>query len=130
MPLLVPALVWLSAYLVGSIPFGYLVKAQSACLTWGGPRAPDTEVAGALSGLSGKLMLPMGWGQYAIWHFSPGLKVSFDGRRETVYSQARIAELHGLVEGDLRQLRAGSVAQAREHVRYRVGHHNFTSSLS
>ena len=41
-------------------------------------------------------MVPFGWGQYAIWHFGPRLKVSFDGRRETVYSAARIAEQHGL----------------------------------
>ena len=26
------------------------------------------------------------WGQYAIWHLSPGMRVSIDGRRETVYS--------------------------------------------
>ena len=26
------------------------------------------------------------WGQYAIWHLAPGVKVSMDGRRETVYS--------------------------------------------
>ena len=26
------------------------------------------------------------WGEYSIWHFGPELKVSMDGRRETVYS--------------------------------------------
>jgi hypothetical protein len=30
------------------------------------------------------------WGQYAIWHFAPELKVSMDGRRETVYSDDMI----------------------------------------
>ncbi len=32
-------------------------------------------------------MLPFNWGEYAIWHFGPRLRVSIDGRRETVYSQ-------------------------------------------
>jgi hypothetical protein len=27
------------------------------------------------------------WGEYAIWHLAPLVKVSMDGRRETVYSQ-------------------------------------------
>ncbi|GAH50681.1 unnamed protein product, partial [marine sediment metagenome] len=25
------------------------------------------------------------WGEYVIWHLGPGIKVSVDGRRETVY---------------------------------------------
>lgn len=28
------------------------------------------------------------WGEYAIWHLSPRMQVSIDGRRETVYSDA------------------------------------------
>jgi hypothetical protein len=32
------------------------------------------------------------WGQYAIWHFAPGLRVSMDGRRETVYSTNFVAD--------------------------------------
>jgi hypothetical protein len=30
------------------------------------------------------------WGEYAIWYFAPGITVSMDGRRETVYSDAAI----------------------------------------
>jgi hypothetical protein len=26
------------------------------------------------------------WGEYAIWHLSPEIRVSIDGRRETVYT--------------------------------------------
>jgi hypothetical protein len=34
------------------------------------------------------------WGEYAIWHLSPaGIRVSMDGRRETVYSP-RVLENH------------------------------------
>ena len=28
------------------------------------------------------------WGQYAIWHLGPRIKVSYDGRRETVYPES------------------------------------------
>jgi hypothetical protein len=27
------------------------------------------------------------WGEYVIWHLGSGVKVSMDGRRETVYSE-------------------------------------------
>ncbi len=38
------------------------------------------------SGINGNLALNFEWGEYAIWHLSPGIKVSVDGRRETIYS--------------------------------------------
>jgi len=38
------------------------------------------------SGVSGNLAVHFTWGEYAIWHLSPRIKVSVDGRRETVYS--------------------------------------------
>ena len=37
--------------------------------------------------LSGRLLTWFNYGEYAIWHFSPALRVSMDGRRETVYSE-------------------------------------------
>lgn len=41
-----------------------------------------------------KLLTWFDWGEYAIWHLSPsGIKVSLDGRRETVYSQ-RFLDAH------------------------------------
>lgn len=33
----------------------------------------------------GNLVVPFDWGQYALWHLHPRLRVSIDGRRETVY---------------------------------------------
>ena len=30
--------------------------------------------------------MPYDWGEYVLWHLGPGVKVSMDGRRETVYS--------------------------------------------
>jgi hypothetical protein len=41
--------------------------------------------------LKGNVLTWFDWGQYAIWHFGPDLKVSMDGRRETVYSDGLVA---------------------------------------
>jgi hypothetical protein len=69
--------------------------------TW----TPDLQAASALASPSahGRLVLPFNWGEYAIWHFGPRLRVSIDGRRETVYSD-RVVEIqsaaaHGLPDG-------------------------------
>lgn len=35
----------------------------------------------------GNLAIHYNWGEYAIWHLGPAVKVSMDGRRETVYSE-------------------------------------------
>ena len=40
------------------------------------------------SGVGGNLAVFFNWGQYAIWHLSPQIKVSYDGRRETVYPES------------------------------------------
>lgn len=37
------------------------------------------------SEVEGKLATFFDWGEYAIWHLEPGIRVSMDGRRETVY---------------------------------------------
>jgi hypothetical protein len=44
------------------------------------------------SRVEGNLAIPFGWGEYAIWFLSPRIKVSEDGRRETVYSDAVLAD--------------------------------------
>jgi hypothetical protein len=43
--------------------------------------------------LQGRLAVWFDWGEYAIWHFAPALRVSIDGRRETVYSD-RVMQEH------------------------------------
>jgi hypothetical protein len=52
---------------------------------------------------TGRLVTQFGWGQYAIWHLAPALKVSIDGRRETIYSertiQRQVAVAKGSAEG-------------------------------
>jgi hypothetical protein len=54
---------------------------------------PDAEVAEYVRGhgVSGKMVTWFNWGQYTIWHFGNHVKVSMDGRRETVYSDAVVA---------------------------------------
>jgi hypothetical protein len=38
----------------------------------------------------GNMLTYFDWGEYAIWHLSPDVRVSMDGRRETVYSDEGI----------------------------------------
>jgi hypothetical protein len=51
------------------------------------------------SGVGGNLALPFAWGEYAIWHVGPGLRVSMDGRRETVYSVSTYARYSDFMNG-------------------------------
>lgn len=37
------------------------------------------------SNVSGNLAVKFNWGKYVIWHLGTQIKVSIDGRRETVY---------------------------------------------
>ena len=43
--------------------------------------------------LKGRMVTFFDWGQYAIWHNPQDLRVSMDGRRETVYTD-RTVDLH------------------------------------
>jgi hypothetical protein len=58
------------------------------CLPDRGAWIPDRAAAARLEGASGRLWTTFNWGEYAIWHFGPRLRVSIDGRRETVYSDS------------------------------------------
>ncbi|HWW83438.1 MAG TPA: hypothetical protein VNZ26_07540 [Vicinamibacterales bacterium] len=62
------------------------------CLEVRADWAPDVAAADALrsSNPQGRLVTRYAWGEYALWTFGPRLKVSFDGRRETVYSDRMI----------------------------------------
>jgi hypothetical protein len=60
-----------------------------------GPWFPEPEAAVFVKshGLSGRMLTWFDYGEYAIWHFAPALRVSMDGRRETVYSE-RLRAIH------------------------------------
>jgi len=66
-------------------------RTQIGCVRMNGLAwLPEPNVAPAIlrRQLHGNLLTWFGWGEYAIWYFGQDLKVSFDGRRETVYSDA------------------------------------------
>jgi hypothetical protein len=56
------------------------------------------------AGVKGNLATFFDWGEYIIWHLSPKVRVSVDGRRETVYSpesyQRSLRFLYGIGEWD------------------------------
>ncbi len=57
--------------------------------------APEAEAVlfAKRNHLGGRMLTWFDYGEYAIWHLSPQLKVSYDGRRETVYSE-RVRDYH------------------------------------
>jgi hypothetical protein len=59
------------------------------CLETAADLAIDNDAAAFIADhdLRGRLVVWFNWGEYALWHFGPGLQVSMDGRRETVYSE-------------------------------------------
>ena len=70
------------------------------CISINADWQPDLTLAPALRGTSGKLWVTFDWGEYALWHFGPDLKVSVDGRRETVYSDALLRLHRDFERGD------------------------------
>lgn len=74
----------------------------ATCLPISGDWAPDARAARFIAEhrLSGRMITWFDWGEYVIWHFGPALKVSMDGRRETVYSDATIQAQRAFYGGD------------------------------
>jgi hypothetical protein len=93
------ALLWLPV-VVGIFAIARPVATSLACLRIDSDWTPDLRAAGALVHHTGRLVTTFDWGEYSLWHFGPALKVSIDGRRETVYSD-RLVQLHRrFEEGD------------------------------
>jgi hypothetical protein len=69
---------------------GAFVLKTARCIPLEGTWIPDSVAGRALAATTtrGRIVTYFDWGQYAIWHFAPRLRVSMDGRRETVYSDA------------------------------------------
>jgi len=84
---------------------------ESRCLIIRQSWTPDLTAAAAFESpqVRGRLVLPIDWGEYAIWHWAPRLRVSIDGRlgatrrSETVYSdetnRIQLAVRNGQPEG-------------------------------
>jgi hypothetical protein len=89
-----------------SAPVGLLSVALVAYVGWAaianvrvvrveGPWIPDREAALALRQArpGARVLTWFDWGEYALWQLSPaGIRVSMDGRRETVYSESVTAD--------------------------------------
>jgi hypothetical protein len=87
----------LGAALIGAVLIG---SKSLTCVRTVGDWAPDRDAAQVLEGAPpGRLVSYFNWGEFAIWHFGPRLRVSMDGRRETVYSDARLVEHDAIVRG-------------------------------
>jgi hypothetical protein len=74
---------------IGIMMTAGLVAADNAsCVRVDSSIMPEAEVVDVVAQkhLEGRLAVWFDWGEYAIWHMSPGVLVSIDGRRETVYS--------------------------------------------
>ena len=77
--------------------------------------APDADAARYLEGATGRLWVAFDWGEYALWHFGPALRVSIDGRRETVYSD-RVIQMHRQFDRGDESARAEFVRLSPEYV--------------
>ena len=65
------------------------------CVRMEPDQAPEASVTEVIDehGLRGRMLTWFNWGEYAIWHWGTrGILVSMDGRRETVYSNAAVAD--------------------------------------
>ncbi len=75
----------------------WLLSSSLRCIAVEGDWVPDPVAAHALSSAApGRLVVFFDWGEYALWHWGSQLRVSMDGRRETVYSDRRLNE-HGAI---------------------------------
>ena len=94
--LLRPALVFV---VIAVFPF---VAMRAARIQIGHPPMPEREAAEFVqrAGLQGRVLVWFDWGEYVIWHFSPRLRVSIDGRRETAYTDELIASHMAFYLGD------------------------------
>ena len=79
---------------------------RARCISISGAWVPDPLIGAALQSArpAGTLVTSFGWGQYGIWHLGPQLRVSLDGRRETVYSDERMERLWEIEAGERKSL--------------------------
>jgi hypothetical protein len=88
---------------VAAIAIGIVVIAwpQLLCVEVPGASMPEPQAVAFMHDrhLQGRMITFFDWGQYAIWYLPPGLKISMDGRRETVYTAATIDSHLDLYEG-------------------------------
>jgi hypothetical protein len=78
----------------------WLLPTTLRCVAITDDTSPDPGVLEALSHAPpGRLVTFFNWGELALWHLGPRIKVSMDGRRETVYSSDRLAQHDAILFG-------------------------------
>ena len=86
---------WIVATVVWAIVVGGSVgtSGRIGCLQPAGAFSLDGRAGHFLrdNHAEGRLLVYFDWGEYVLWHLGPKLKVSIDGRRETVYPARTIA---------------------------------------
>ena len=77
-----------------AVATGLAIARHPTCLTIDPSWAPEAEVVDIIRHhtQAGRLLTWFNWGDHAIWFFGPELKVSIDGRRETVYTDRLIGD--------------------------------------
>jgi hypothetical protein len=77
------------------------VVRTAGCIPITGDWSADLTAGRALADASarGKLVTWFDWGEFALWHLGPGLRVSMDGRRETIYSDRVLADHYAMYDG-------------------------------
>jgi hypothetical protein len=79
---------------------GVVLAVAMSCIPVDAATRPDAAVISALKlAPPGRLVLLFQWGEYALWHVGPAIRVSMDGRRETVYSDRRVQEHDAILAG-------------------------------
>jgi len=94
------ALALIPSLVLASVSIPEIVKTLP-CIPITGDWAPDRRTAMALqkAGPQGRMVTAFGWGHYSIFHFGPELRVSLDGRRETIYSPQWMEDLWEMEAG-------------------------------
>lgn len=77
-----------------AVAAGLAMARDPTCVTINPTWAPEADVVNVISAQTrgGRMLTWFDWGQYAIWSFGPDMKVSLDGRRETVYTDKILGE--------------------------------------
>ncbi|MBX6364998.1 MAG: hypothetical protein IRZ00_14105 [Gemmatimonadetes bacterium] len=86
---------------VATPPIGMGANAGCLRIEGGGSSFPVRAVATLVrAGVRANVAVPAAWGEYVIWTAGPRLRVSFDGRRETVYSDSVRERTFALMTGE------------------------------
>ena len=89
------------ALLAVAVISGAVMTRLARCIPIAGDWSPDLVAGHALidAQVRGKMVTWFDWGEYTLWHLGGGLRVSMDGRRETIYSDTVLERHFALYEG-------------------------------